>query len=314
MAKKGRLPINGWINLNKPSGIGSTQALAKVKRALNPKKAGHAGTLDPLANGVLPIALGEATKTVPYMQDRSKIYRFTARWGEARDTDDSEGSVTQTSDVRPSEDAIKNILSHFVGTITQVPPRYSAVKIDGKRAYDLARQGDDNFEIKSRIVNVQSLEIESVKPNEATFLCHCGKGTYIRSIARDMAIRLGTFGHVTLLERQKVGPMSLDSAISLDFFDEKHDKDALNAVLLPVETVLDDIPGMPLQISELQDLRQGRVLTLSSVPDVRRLEDAGLTANIRKACIISLIDPDGKTQGLGMIDGVKIKPERLFNL
>ena len=311
MAKRPRNPINGWINLYKPAGIGSTQALGRVKRALNPAKAGHAGTLDPLASGILPIALGEATKTVPFMQDRDKTYRFTVQWGAATSTDDSEGEVTQTSDHRPTIEEINAILPEFTGCITQIPPRFSAVKIDGQRAYDLARAGKD-FEIKTRNVEIYELQCLQADQDSADFECRCGKGTYVRSLARDMAVRLGTFGHITRLQRIAVGPMRQEDAISLDFFDEIEDKDAVNEVLLPLETVLDDIPALPLEGRELQDLRQGRVLTFIAPHQLNRLKAADLEGgNGETAAIFS---PTGQCSGLVSVTGVKVKPERLFNL
>lgn len=311
MPKKPQNLIHGWINLHKPSGIGSTQALSRVKRVLNPSKAGHAGTLDPLASGVLPIALGEATKTVPFMQDRDKTYRFTVSWGSATTTDDSEGEVTQTSDHRPCEAEITALLPQFTGSITQIPPRFSAVKIDGQRAYDLARAGEE-FEIKTREVRIDTLTLISATKDAATFECLCGKGTYVRSLARDMAVALGTFGHITALERMSVGPMRAEDAISLDFFDKMADKVSVNEVLLPLETVLDDIPALPLEGRELQDLRQGRYLTFLAPYQLNRLQAAGLDGAENETAAI--FAANGVCTGLVSVNGVKIKPERLFNL
>ncbi|MEC8665950.1 MAG: tRNA pseudouridine(55) synthase TruB, partial [Pseudomonadota bacterium] len=182
--KKGNI-VNGWINLDKPYDFGSTDAVNRVRRLLNAQKAGHGGTLDPLATGILPIALGEATKMIPYCQDQLKTYDFRVNWGEARDTDDAEGDVIATSDIRPTKDAIEAILSNYVGDIIQTPPKFSAIKINGQRAYDLAREGKD-VEIKPREVYVEKLEIKAVETDYADFTCKCGKGTYIRSLGRDM--------------------------------------------------------------------------------------------------------------------------------
>ena len=190
--------IDGWVNFDKPLGMTSTQAVGKVRRAYNAQKVGHAGTLDPLATGVLPIALGEATKTIPYTQDALKTYEFTVRWGEQRSTDDAEGEVIATSEIRPTPDAIESALPAFTGEITQTPPRFSAIKIDGQRAYDLARDGQE-FEIKSRTVFIESLSLLSHDTDTASFTMTCGKGTYVRSLARDLALELGTVGYICLL-------------------------------------------------------------------------------------------------------------------
>lgn len=192
---KNRQSINGWIVLDKPSGITSAHAVNKVKRILNPEKIGHAGTLDPLASGILPLALGEATKTVAFMMDAGKAYFFTVKWGAETDSDDSDGTVTRTSDKRPSREEIEKILANFVGEIDQTPPSYSAIKVEGKRAYELARAGETP-EMKSRKVRVDSLEIQSHDGDSSSFVCHCGKGTYIRSLARDMGQLLGCYGRL----------------------------------------------------------------------------------------------------------------------
>ncbi len=202
--KKGN-PVNGWVILDKPQGITSTQAVATVRRIFDAQKAGHAGTLDPMATGVLAIALGEATKTVPFVQDAHKVYRFTAAWGEARDTDDAEGQVTATSDVRPTRDAILALLPRFTGPLTQVPPAYSAIKVDGARAYDLAREGEV-VELAARTVQVDQARLLAMPdPDHAEFEILCGKGTYVRSWVRDIALALGTLGHVSALRRVSIG-------------------------------------------------------------------------------------------------------------
>ena len=214
--KKG-LPINGWINLHKPLGITSTQAVGKVRRALNAQKVGHGGTLDPLAEGILPIALGEATKTVNFAMDAMKTYIFEVTWGEQRSTDDDEGEVVQSSDKRPTLDEINSTLAKYIGDIQQTPPQFSAIKVDGERAYDIARDGDV-ADIKSREVYIEALGVIEHTDDKTTFECHCGKGTYIRSLARDMGQDLECFGYISALKRTKVGVFTLDDAISLDFF------------------------------------------------------------------------------------------------
>ena len=200
-----RVEVNGWINLDKPVGVTSTQAVAQLKFLFNAKKVGHAGTLDPLASGVLPIAFGEATKTVSVVQDGTKAYRFAVKWGEETDTDDAEGQVVARSDLRPSPAEIAAMLPRFIGVISQTPPTYSAIKIAGERAYDLARDGQE-FEIAARDITVHKLELVSSEPGEAVFEAECGKGAYVRAIARDLGRALGCHGHVVLLRRTRVGP------------------------------------------------------------------------------------------------------------
>lgn len=308
-----RTDLHGWINLDKPLGMTSTQAVGKVKRILNVKKAGHAGTLDPLASGILPIAIGEATKTVSFLQDREKSYEFEITWGEFRDTDDGEGTVIQTSDVRPTVESIQNALSAFIGTIEQVPPKYSAIKIQGERAYDLARDGVD-FEISARKVHVYDLVLIESQAETATLRMVCGKGTYVRSLARDLALELGTCGYISKLRRLHVGPMDQENAISFDKLSEIVDnKDALEA-LLPITTALDDIPALPLSDNEASRLRNGQKLIFASRPDIERLNGHGIDHLTAKDIISLAVANDGKPLGLIRINGVSAKPERLFNL
>ena len=206
--KRDKRDVHGWAVLDKPVGMTSTHAVAVVKRLFAAKRAGHAGTLDPLASGCLPIALGEATKTVPFVMSSRKVYRFTVRWGEQRDTDDAEGRVVKSSAERPSEEAIRALLPHFTGTIEQVPPRYSAVKVEGERAYDLARDGE-TVELASRAVEIHRLSLVSVPdPDHALLEAECGKGTYVRSLARDMGQILGCGGHVSAVGGMAVGPVA----------------------------------------------------------------------------------------------------------
>ena len=213
--KKGS-PVHGWVILDKPQGMTSTQAVAAVRRIFDAQKAGHAGTLDPLATGILAVALGEATETVPYVQDAQKEYRFTARWGEARDSDDAEGKVTGTSPMRPSRDEIEALLPRFTGTLTQVPPAYSAIKVQGERAYDLARDGEV-VTLEPRTVQVAEAKLLGVPdPDHAEFEIRCGKGTYVRAIARDLGRQLGCLGHIAALRRTRVGPFAEAEAVTLE--------------------------------------------------------------------------------------------------
>jgi tRNA pseudouridine55 synthase len=256
--------VNGWIILDKPHGLGSTQAVGAVKRNLREAgygkvKVGHGGTLDPLATGVLPIALGEATKLCGRMLDASKVYAFTIAFGAETDSLDLEGKVIARSDVLPTRVAIEAVLPRFTGPIEQVPPVYSAIKVDGERAYDLARAGEEVV-LKSRAVTIHSLEISSATEGEATLVAHVSKGTYIRSLARDIAHVLGTVGHVTMLRRLKAGPFDLAQAISLDKLNEVGKGAPLEHVLLPLEAGLVDIPALDLSPEQAKAVRQGRVL------------------------------------------------------
>ena len=260
--------MHGWIILDKPLGLGSTQGVAAVKRVLRQAghgkvKVGHGGTLDPLATGVLPIAVGEATKLAGRMLDSDKVYAFTIRFGEQTDTLDAEGPVIATSPVRPGRDALAAVLPRFTGPIAQVPPIYSALKVDGERAYDLARAGEA-VELKSRDVVIHALTIEAAAADgpleEATLVAHVSKGTYIRSLARDIALALDTVGHVTMLRRVRAGPFDLSGAITLDKLNEMGQARALEQILLPLRAGLDDIPALALSPDQAGALRQGRVL------------------------------------------------------
>jgi tRNA pseudouridine55 synthase len=258
------MALHGWIILDKPVGIGSTQCVGRVKRALRdagePKvKVGHGGTLDPLASGVLPIALGEATKLAGRMLDATKGYEFTISFGEQTDTLDLEGKVIATSDVRPTLAEIEATLPRFTGPIEQIPPAYSALKIDGQRAYDLARKGEA-VTLAMRKVTIHALTIGTWDKNTATLSATVSKGTYIRSLARDIALALGTVGHVTMLRRTKAGPFGLEQAISLDFLDDAAKARALTRVVLPLIAGLDDIPALPVPPDQEQTLRQGKRL------------------------------------------------------
>ncbi len=256
--------MHGWIIIDKPVGPGSTQIVSRVKRALRiggyPKvKVGHGGTLDPLASGVLPVALGEATKLSGRMLDADKAYDFTISFGRETDTLDLEGKVIATSDTRPTLAAIAAVLPRFTGPIEQVPPAYSALKVDGQRAYDLARAGEEVV-LKTRAVTIHALSIVEAGPDWATLSASVSKGTYIRSLSRDIAQALGTVGHVTMLQRTKAGPFRLDSAISLDMLDEMANARTLEQILLPLTAGLDDIPALSVSPDQARALRQGQVL------------------------------------------------------
>lgn len=286
---------HGWLILDKPRGLGSTQAVGAVKRNLREAghgkvKVGHGGTLDPLAEGVLPIALGEATKLAGRMLDASKIYDFTIAFGTETDTLDVEGTVVATSGHRPSRPDIEGILPRFTGPIDQVPPAYSALKIDGRRAYDLARAGKE-VELATRAVTIHDLALRGCDESSVTLRAHVSKGTYIRSLARDIARALGTVGHVTYLRRVRAGPFGEDQAISLDMLNEIGKGARLQDHLLPLEAGLDDIPALALDPTSAQAVRQGRELSglpqpgglyfakLGSVP-VALVEIAGGTARV----------------------------------
>jgi len=257
--KKG-LPVSGWAIVDKPEGMTSTQVVGKMRWTFDAQKAGHAGTLDPLATGILPIAFGEATKTIPFIMDAEKVYRFTAHWGEARDTDDAEGDVIATSDARPTQEQILAALPGFTGVICQVPPKFSAIKINGERAYDLARSGEE-VELKSREVEIFDFQLVEIPDTDhAIFEIECAKGTYVRSLVRDLAEKLGTFGHVSALRRLAVGPFDESCALGLDKWIElSHIPPALEH-LMPIDTALDDIPAVAVTGKDAIRLRHGQAV------------------------------------------------------
>jgi tRNA pseudouridine55 synthase len=261
-----RLEINGWINLDKPTGVSSTQAVGRLKFLFNAKKAGHAGTLDPLASGILPIAFGEATKTVPVVQDGAKSYRFRVRWGEESATDDAEGEIVARSDLRPAPAEIESFLPRFVGAILQTPPTFSAIRIAGARAYDLAREGE-TFEIEPRPIHVYRLELISAEPDAAVLEAECGKGAYVRAIARDLGRALGCYGHVIELRRTRVGPFSVDSAIPLDRL--PNDADLMARAIVPLQAGLAEIPTVPVDRSGAAILRRGQKLLLRGIAPIQ---------------------------------------------
>lgn len=304
--RRGR-PIHGWLVIDKPKGMTSSQVVSRVRTLTGAAKVGHGGTLDPLATGVLPIALGEATKTVAFVMDGNKSYRFRVRWGEARSTDDADGEVTATSDARPSDAEIEAALGHFRGEIEQVPPTYSAVKVDGERAYALAR-AKKSFALAPRLVRIDRLElVERPDPDHATFEVDCGKGAYMRSLARDLGLKLGCFAHIVALRRTAVGPFTEEQAISLDSLDALRHSAAALEHMLPVETALDDIPALALTETEARTLRSGRPVSLLRASDVERI--GGLTPGT-SVCAMS----SGKPVAVARFDKGQLRPVRVFNL
>lgn len=296
--KKGR-PISGWVILDKPREIGSTQCVSKIKWLYQAAKAGHAGTLDPLASGMLPIALGEATRTVPYVMDGEKTYRFTVTWGEETNTDDTEGEVTKSSDTRPEEDAIKAILPNYTGEIEQVPPAFSAVKIDGERAYKLARDGEE-VEIASRIVEIGKIELVSTTSDMAVFEVLCGKGTYVRALARDFGRELGCYGHVSELRRVSVGPFSEDDLISLDALVEMEgDLDALDAEIFATGIALEGIAEIAVSGEQVHRLRLGNPVLLRGRDAITHADEAFATQG-------------DELIALGEVEKGMFKPRRVF--
>ena len=298
--------ISGWVCLDKPYDFGSTQAVGRVRWLFNAQKAGHAGTLDPLATGVLPIALGEATKTVPFMMDADKAYRFMIEWGRSTTTLDREGETTATSDVRPTVAQVEAALPAFVGEIQQIPPQYSAIKVDGERAYDLARAGEA-FELAARAVVVHAARVSAAPDADHVEIeVECGKGTYVRSIVRDLAAALGAEAHVSALRRTRVGPFGEDRAILLENLEDMSHKAALPEVLLPVETALDDIPALAVTAEDAFRLAQGRPIVL--VP--RQVENlkARLTGGSR---LVSAMEGD-RLVALAEMRAGKLNPVRVF--
>jgi len=303
--KKNRNKVDGWIILDKPVGLTSTQALGKVKRLLNPQKAGHAGTLDPLASGLLPLAFGEATKTVPFVMDGRKIYRFEVTWGAETETDDAEGAVTAAAETRPSRDEIAALLPAFTGEILQAPPRFSAIKIDGARAYDLARAGEE-VALEERPITVHRLDlVDMPNADRAVFEAECGKGTYVRALARDMGRRLGCYGHVTELRRILVGPFDEDDMITLEELaeigEEAESPTDFGEALLPVETGLADLPEVPLDRNGAARLRRGQSVIL-------RGRDAPVASDAVYATC------GGELVALARIERGELRPSRVFNL
>ena len=299
--------VSGWICLDKPYDLTSTHAVSRVRRIFNAQKAGHAGTLDPLASGILPIALGEATKTVPYAMDASKTYRFTLRFGDARSTDDAEGEVVETSNRRPSDDEIRAILPKFTGLITQVPPAFSAIKVQGERAYDLARAGEQ-VELEPRQVLIHAIRLAGrPSPDEATFEVTSGKGAYMRALGRDLAIGLSTCGHIRNLRRTAVGPFTEQRAISLESLKALGHSPAAFEYLLPVETALDDIPALALTATEAIRLRSGQPVGLLHRQDRDRIYELAPGGMVRAMA-------EGRLVALTRFEAGELVPVRVLNL
>jgi len=307
--KRKKNAINGWLVLDKPYGLTSNDALGKLKRILSPEKVGHAGTLDPRATGCLPIAFGEATKTVPFVMDGRKVYRFQVTWGAETNTDDTEGEVTATSENRPGVDAIQAVLREFTGTILQVPPKFSAIKVDGERAYDLARDGEE-VELAARPIDVHRLSLVEVPDeNAAVFEAECGKGTYVRALARDLGRRLGTCGHVTDLRRLLVGPFGEDDMVALDELmdaaselEEGAPVDGLvEEFIVPVREAMEDLVELPVSLDDAAKIRKGMAILL-------RGRDAPLN------CDMAFASHAGVPVAFGAIEKGRFQPSRVFNL
>jgi tRNA pseudouridine55 synthase len=304
--KRDRRDVHGWVVLDKPIGMTSTQAVAVVKRLFNAKRAGHAGTLDPLASGGLPIALGEATKTVPFVMDGRKRYRFTVCWGEERDTDDTEGQVVKTSELRPTAEAISALLPRFTGLIEQIPPQYSAIKVQGERAYDLARDGE-KVELAPRPVEIHHLSlVEQLDSSRSVFEAECGKGTYVRALARDIGRILGCFGHICALRRTLVGPFTESDMIPLAELEALCNRAAsgegsLADALLPVETALDDIPALAVTRADAARLHRGQAVLLRG----RDAPNSSGTVYVTVA---------GRLLALAELGNGELIPKRVFNL
>ena len=291
-----RKDVHGWVVLDKPSGMNSTHAVSRLKRIFNAKKAGHAGTLDPLATGILPIAFGEATKTVPFVQDGEKTYRFTVRWGTETDTDDADGRIAAQSDLRTAAADILALLPGFIGTILQLPPSYSAIKINGERAYDLARDGEAPV-LTPRPVTIHALDLLSSEPDEAVFEARCGKGTYVRAIARDLGRSLGCYGHVSALRRTRVGPFYETDAVLLQDLD---DEGARTRALCRIEAGLMEVPRVVVDSGAAARLRRGQ-------PVLLRGHDAPFDGSAYAAC-------GGVVVAIGAVEKGELIPGRVFNV
>ncbi len=295
--RSSRVEVNGWLALDKPVGLTSTQAVSRLKRLFNAKKAGHAGTLDPLASGVLPVAFGEATKTVPFVQDGEKAYRFVVQWGVETDTDDAEGKAVETSAARPAPEAIAGLLPCFTGEILQRPPAFSAIKIDGERAYDLARDGE-KVDIAPRPVTIHALRLVDAEPDRAVLEAECGKGTYVRAIARDLGRALGCFGHVAALRRTRVGPFFEADSTPLAELLEAPER--AHEALLSVEAGLAELPCILLDRAGAARLRRGQSVIL-------RGRDAPLGGAAYAVC-------SGVVIASGVVEAGEFQPSRVFNL
>ncbi|MTI44660.1 tRNA pseudouridine synthase B [Roseibium hamelinense] len=307
--RKKKNAISGWLVLDKPYGITSNEALGKIKRIFSPLKVGHAGTLDPRASGLLPVAFGEATKTVPFVMDGRKVYRFEVTWGAETNTDDTEGEIVATSDVRPGREDIVSVLPEFIGTIMQVPPKFSAIKIAGERAYDLARDGEE-VALQARPIEVHRLElVDCPDENRAVFEAECGKGTYVRAMARDLGRRLGSCGHVTELRRLLVGPFGEDDMVPFDDLIEAAEEleggagiePLVEEFVLPVREAMEDLVEVPITQDDAQRIRQGMAVLL-------RGRDAPLN------CEVAFASEAGVPVAVGSIEKGRFQPSRVFHL
>lgn len=307
--KKGN-PVHGWVILDKPQGMTSTQAVAAVRRIFDAKKAGHAGTLDPMATGILAIALGEATKTVPYAMDAEKIYRFTATWGESRDSDDAEGAVTGTSAARPSREEIEAVLPRFTGRLNQTPPAYSAIKVAGERAYDLARDGEEVV-LEPRQVEVFEARLLGAQTDQAEFEIRCGKGTYVRSWVRDIALALGTLGHVCTLRRTRLGSWAEKDAVGLDTLTPFMHSPAAFGYLRPLSTALDGIPALAVSGPDTVRIRSGNPILIRANLFARMKE--GFGEGELPGQTVYLKDEEGSPVALAEIAEGELRPFRVFN-
>ena len=309
--KKGQA-VHGWVIVDKPAGMTSTQVVGAVRRVFDAQKAGHAGTLDPLATGVLAVALGEATKTVPYAMDAEKTYRFTAQWGEARDTDDSEGKITATSAVRPTAEAIAAALPRFTGELVQVPPAYSAIKVQGERAYDLARDGQE-VTLEPRTIEVFAARLlEIPDPDHAVFEIRCGKGTYVRSWVRDIALALGTVGHVCALRRTRIGSFSEDFAVPLETLRGSVHIPAAFEHLRPISTALDGIPALAVTGPDTVRLKSGNPILIRANHFAKIAEGHPGETDLQGLTVF-LHTAEGEPVALAEFAQGELRPFRVFN-
>jgi tRNA pseudouridine55 synthase len=310
--KKKGTPVHGWVVIDKPQGVTSTQVVAIVKRVFDAQKAGHAGTLDPMATGVLAVALGEATKTVAFAMDSEKTYCFTACWGEARDSDDAEGAVTATSAHRPSREEIERAIPSFTGMIEQTPPSYSAIKVEGERAYDLARDGEA-VSLESRMVLIKSVRLlETPDADHAVFEMHCGKGTYVRAWVRDLALALGTVGHVSQLRRTQVGGFSADSAIGLETLKGFMHSPAAFEHLRPISTALDGIPALAVTGPDAVRLRSGNPILIRAT-QFARIAEATVSGDDLQGLTVFCSTGEGEPVALTALQAGELRPFRVFN-
>ena len=307
--KKGN-PVHGWVILDKPLGMTSTQAVGAVRRIFDAQKAGHAGTLDPMATGILAIALGEATKTVPFAMDAQKTYRFTATWGESRDSDDAEGKVTGTCDQRPTAAQIEAMLPRFTGALSQTPPVYSAIKVQGERAYDLARDGEEVV-LEPRPVQVFEARLVEAQIDTAVFEIRCSKGTYVRSWVRDIALALGTLGHVSTLRRTRSGGWDEKDAVGLDTLTPFMHSPAAFAYLKPLSTALDGIPALAVSGPDTVRIRSGNPILIRAAL-FAKMKD-GFGDGELSGLTVFLKEEDGSPVALAEIAEGELRPFRVFN-